>query len=94
MDIGLHQICEAAIDELMALHGAQPFEIGRDDANAKMAPAIACAGVTCMQMAVVDQLDGLCVQRAAQLRHDAIGAAHCAPPSAGVCGILEASHTP
>ncbi len=76
MDIGLHQICEAAIDELMALHGAQPFEIGRDDANAKMAPAIACTRVTCMQMAVVDQLDGLRVQRAAQLCHDAIGAVH------------------
>ncbi len=76
MNVGLHQIAKGAVNELVALHGSQAFEIFGHDADAEVPPAIACAGMSGVQMTVVDELDLIRVQVGAQLRANAFDAGH------------------
>src|SRR5688500_3466349 len=84
----------------MTLQGAQASEIRRYHAHAKVTPAITRTRVTCMQVAIVDQLDLIRMQRALQFADDALrarGATHFELPcgSFGLsAGSLFASHSP
>jgi hypothetical protein len=54
VDIGQHHVGERFIHELMALQGSQAYELGGDNANCVMTPAIARSCVTRVEMTVVD----------------------------------------
>lgn len=76
VNVRLHQVGERAIHQLVPLQCAQPLEFAGDDADAKVASAVARSGVPGVQMAVVDQLDDLRVQGVAKLGADAFGSVH------------------
>src|SRR5688500_1541801 len=98
VNVGLHQLAERPIDQLMTLQGAQSSKVGGDHAHAKMTSAIARASMAGVQVAVVDQLDLIRMKRALQLADDAFRARrrrHFELPCASVSGgILFASHSP
>ncbi len=77
VDVGLHEIAQRPVNQLVPLQRAQAAKVGGHDAHAKMPSAISRTRMTGVQMAVVDQLDLLGVQCLAQLTDDALGAGHC-----------------
>ena len=64
----------------MALHGPQSLEVGRNDADPEMSLAVARAGVTDVQVAVVDEFHRIRMQCAAQSGADSFGAGHSRTP--------------
>src|SRR5690606_1080420 len=60
------QFAERPIDQLMALYLAQSFEHLRHGVHTEVPAPVACARVARVQMAVVDQLDVVGLQRELQ----------------------------
>ncbi len=72
MNVGLQEICENLIHQLMALDGPQASELLRHDRHPEMAFAISGAGVTNMQMTVVDDFDTRRFERQFERAMDAL----------------------
>ena len=72
MDLGPHLGGERRVDEALARDGAEALEARRDDDHAVVARAAAPPRVARVQSALVDDLDGKGVERAAQRGLDAL----------------------
>jgi hypothetical protein len=75
VDVGLHQIADGVVDEAMTLDRFQAGEFARDDSDPKVPAPIPGAGMSLVQVALVDNVHILRLQSGSQSRpdfHDAV----------------------
>lgn len=74
MDLAAHLRGEGRVDESLALHPAPTLEAGRDHERAEVSPAAGRAGVSGVEVALVDDLDVGRIEALPERRLDALAA--------------------
>jgi len=74
MDIGLHQVAQRPVDQLMSLQRAHGSESLGDDVDAKVPATVPGTGVAGMQVAVICQFQGVRLQSCRQACPDPLEA--------------------
>lgn len=74
MDIGLHQVAERPVNQLMPLQGAHGSELLGYDVDAKVPAPVPGTGVTGVQVAVVGQFQDFRLQSGLQQGPDPLDA--------------------
>ena len=87
MDLGAHLVFQERIDETLGLDGRQPLEAIGHDGGAEVPAAAPGAGMTSVQVALVDHFDKGGLEAFPQLRLDAVLAEAAAAVGSCVCAV-------